>query len=144
MKMVHPLKKKTSSIGSTYNKLNKSFHSFNPDDETIYFVENRKGGRRGTGPVKSWLGVHRAHNLSQGVSGTTVRRCTSESHAFEEMEKRFPGVNSWEALRAFHMTVPHTETNLSPTYSPFRGQIHHPAPMPWPTPSPEWIMIILR
>jgi hypothetical protein len=49
----------------------------------------------------------------------------SKAQAIEKMNKRFPGVNSWETQWHFWMTVPHTETNLSPTWSPFHGKIHH-------------------
>ena len=93
----------------------------------MYFVLNGRGARRGTGVFPNWNGDGGARFVWIGVSGAYVKGFEKEAEAWERMQLTVPGVDSYEKQRLWWMSIPDSETNLSPTYSEYDGVIHHGA-----------------
>ena len=92
----------------------------------VWVVKYGRGGRRGSGVFFDFTnGCFGAEYVWRGVSGASIRAYDNENDAWADFELSFPGVNSIERLRAMHMAVPHTETNLSPTWSEHDGRRFH-------------------
>lgn len=87
------------------------------------------GGRGGRCSVNIYFkykdGIYGAHYAFHGVSGAYIKSFTDINDAWAEIERRFPGVNSFETLRKFHKGIPDTETNMSPTWSDVDGETRH-------------------
>jgi hypothetical protein len=89
-------------------------------------VEFGRGGRRACG-VYPWCGDEgNARYLTQGVSGARYRSFDNELlDAYTWLNFMVPEIANAESARKYHMTIPHTKTNLSRTYNDSEGEIFH-------------------
>eukprot|EP00956_Cyclotella_meneghiniana_P036451 scaffold125874_cov36-Cyclotella_meneghiniana.AAC.3 len=91
----------------------------------VYLVLNGMGGRRAVDLYDSWDGPFQAKQLTQGVSGSKYYSFDDINDAWARLQQSFPFLTDRESIRQWHKTIPHTETNLSPTYSNFDGPHHY-------------------
>jgi hypothetical protein len=82
-----------------------------------------KGGRACVG-VKKWLGAGRARECCMGVSGAIYHRVASEADGWREISDWY-GAKNRDELLTLRRTIPHNETNLSPTWSLKAGRMFH-------------------
>ena len=92
-------------------------------------VRKGKGGRRTVGlyPPEAWYQEFGTRFLVLGVSGALYKGYDSESKGWEVLNYFFPGVVDAATLALFHASIPHTETNLSPTHSHMEEAPYHRA-----------------
>ena len=83
------------------------------------------GGRRAVDIYENWDGPFQAKQLTQGVSGSKYYSFDDINDAWARLQQSFPFLIDRESIRQWHKTIPHTETNLSPTYSRFDGPHVH-------------------
>ena len=119
-------KKTHMDIRSSIQAINQARIMDRPEGK-VYVSLHGRGGRRGDKVCLDWEGPEGARYAWIGVSGAYVKGFESEAEAWERFQLSVPGVDSFEKLRQYHMSIPHTETNLSPTWSPHDGEIRHAA-----------------
>lgn len=92
-------------------------------------VRKGKGGRRAVGlyQPEDWYKEFGTRFLVLGVSGALYKGYDSESKGWEVLNHFFPGVVDAASLARFHASIPHTETNLSPTHSHMEEAPYHRA-----------------
>ena len=74
--------------------------------------------------MSNWYGPGGAKERTNRVSGAIFRKVTSRAEVFTILD-RYYDIKNDEELTAFHKTIPHTETNLSPTWPlVFQGMPH--------------------
>jgi hypothetical protein len=92
---------------------------------TRWVCTKGRGGNRAVGVYDNYYAKHNARYLSQGISGGSVLRADNDAEGWSLVNIRIPGVDSPAKLRIFHMCIPHTETNLTPSYSDYDGETFH-------------------
>lgn len=89
-----------------------------------YVILWGKGGRGSVGYTTCWYGPGGAKERTNRVSGAICRKVNSKAEVFASL-KQFYDIENDDQLAAFHRTIPHTETNLSPTWPLlFQGMPH--------------------
>jgi hypothetical protein len=92
---------------------------------TRWVCTNGRGGNRAIGVYDNYYAKHNAKYVSQGISEGSVLRADNDAEGWTLVNIRIPGVDSPAKLRLFHMCIPHSETNLSPTWSDYDGETFH-------------------
>ena len=87
----------------------------------VYLVINGKGGRRAVNIYDHWDGPFQAKQLTQSVSGSKYFSFNDINDTWARLQHSFPFLKNRQDIRDWHKAIPHTETNLSPTYSNFDG-----------------------
>lgn len=85
-----------------------------------------RGGRRAVG-VWQWWGRGNARWLTQGISGARYKSFATKAEAWAWINEAYPEVYDEKTCEEFWTRIPHTETNLSPTFSMIDGKIFHRA-----------------
>jgi hypothetical protein len=114
------------SLKETFNMLSAHINATVDENGKVWIVIGGRGGRRSVNIYFKYKdGIYGAHYAFHGVSGAYIKAFTDINDAWAEIERRFPGVNSFDALRKFHEGIPDTETNMSPTWSDVDGETRH-------------------
>jgi hypothetical protein len=115
-----------TSLKETFNMLSAHINATIDENGKYYIVIGGHGGRRSVNIYFKYKdGIYGAHYAFHGVSGAYIKSFNDINDAWAEIERRFPGVNSFETLRKFHEGIPDTETNMSPTWSEVDGETRH-------------------
>jgi hypothetical protein len=115
-----------ASLKDTFAKLSEKVKFTLDENGKYYVVTDGRGGRRSVNVYTKYKdGINGAHYAHHGVSGAFVKSFEDINDAWAYIEERYPGVNSYEALRKFHEGIPHNETNISPTWSDVDGETFH-------------------
>ena len=116
-----------TNIKSSIAAINQAIINTNYAEGVWYCVTFGRGGRRPSGVYPNWQGQFGAMYMTQGVSGAIFQSFPTEAEAWERFNLSYPNIHSEEDLRKFRMSIPHTETNKSPTWSDFDRQRFHRA-----------------
>lgn len=120
-----PKKYKQTDMRTLISTITKSNPAFNTEKAGFFFTFGGRGGQRSIDIKDSYYGPHGAKYLVHEVSGAYICRYDTQAEAWARMNKTLPGVTNRQQLRKFHMSIPHTETNLSPTHSVYNGPHGH-------------------
>jgi hypothetical protein len=93
--------------------------------DTCWVCVDGRGGNRCIGVYDSYFDKWQARFLTQGVSGGFVLRADNHAEGWSLVNLCVPGVDCPAKLRLWHMCIPHTESNKSPTWSDYDGERFH-------------------
>lgn len=114
------------SLKETFNKLSEHINFSIDENDRYYIIIGRRGDRRSVNIYFKYKdAIYGAHHAYHAVSGAYIMSFHDINDAWARIECRFPGVNSFDALRKFHEGIPHTETNMSPTWSDVDDKTFH-------------------
>ena len=116
---------KQGGIRSRVNAIQQMLANSSNCDNRWYCVIFGRGGRRAAGVYFGYQGPGQPKYLTQGVSGALVIGFDSQASAIERFNLSYPFINSYDDLENWRRSISHLETNLSPTWPNYDGQIYH-------------------
>eukprot|EP00956_Cyclotella_meneghiniana_P022369 scaffold42280_cov23-Cyclotella_meneghiniana.AAC.1 len=103
--------------GDWLQNIDRGFDNLQARSSGGYFVYGwGKGGRASVGYTLNWYGPGGGLERTNRVSGAIVRKVEKKAEVFELLNDWY-GITNDEELAIFHRNIPHTESNLSPTWS---------------------------
>ena len=114
----------TSNDANWAQLMDQGFKDLQPSLSEVFLIIWGKGGRASVGWTHSWYGPGGAKERTHRVSGAVFRKLKKKAEIFDVLSKTY-GIMDEKDLVIFHRNVPHTETNLSPTWPVcFNGMPH--------------------
>eukprot|EP00956_Cyclotella_meneghiniana_P016477 scaffold25998_cov50-Cyclotella_meneghiniana.AAC.1 len=105
----------TSNDANWAQLMDQGFKDFQPSLSEVFLILWGKGGRASVGWTHSWYGPGGAKERTHRVSGAVFRKLKKKAEIFDVLSKTY-GIMDEKDLVTFNHNVPHTETNLSPTW----------------------------
>lgn len=120
-----PKKQRQPDMRTLVSTITRNQPTLNTETVGFFFTYGGRGGQRSINIWEWYYGPQGAKYATHEVSGAYICRYDTAAEAWARMNLTVPGVTNREQLRKFHMSIPHTETNLSPTHSVYDGPHGH-------------------